>query len=465
MNTSIPAQQWRDLVGRYDLSGPRYTSYPTALQFRPEFALADQLEAMLNSQRHNKPLSLYFHLPFCQSLCYYCGCNKVVTRNRNRVDEYLQSLAQEMEHYRELVGIYREVRQLHWGGGTPTYLSHKQMAQLMALTLRYFNLACDDSAEHAVEIHPGQTAVETIEVLRGLGFNRLSMGVQDFNPQVQAAVNRFNSEAQVRDLVERARQCGFHSINMDLIYGLPHQSLASFTQTLDSVIQLRPNRLSLFSYAHMPAQIKSQRLIHSVDLPAAEVKLQIFSHALEQLQREGYVHIGMDHFALETDDLVLAQRENRLQRNFQGYATGRECDLIGLGVSSISSVGNVYWQNQKSVKDYQQALNSGRLPVERGVCLTRDDVIRRWAITQLMCHYRLDWQELGEHFGVIATDYFATELEALAELERDGLLTLSDDGLEVSRLGKMVIRRIAMVFDAYLAKNPRHGAGRYSKVI
>lgn len=455
---------WRDLVGRYDLSGPRYTSYPTALQFRDDFSVAPLLNALAQNQRQQKALSLYIHLPFCQSLCYYCGCNKIVTQNRQRVDTYLKHLEREMTLYRELLGADREVRQLHWGGGTPTYLSHTQMQRLMDITRQNFNVVEDGLSECAVEVHPGQTPPETIDVLRRLGFNRLSIGVQDFTPQVQAAVNRYNSEAEVRALVARARSGGFQSINMDLIYGLPHQTLATFAQTLDSVMQLRPNRLSLFSYAHMPAKIKSQRLIRSVDLPAAEAKLQIFSFAMERLKAVGYVHIGMDHFALADDDLVRAQREGRLQRNFQGYATGRDYDLLGLGVSSISSVGKAYWQNSKSIKEYQQALSDWTLPVERGVALNRDDEIRRWIISELMCHYRLNLQALAKRFAIAPGEYFSAELDELRALQSQGLVTLSDSHVVATEVGKLLIRRLAMVFDVYL-KRDKPDAHRYSKVI
>ncbi|MCP8898052.1 oxygen-independent coproporphyrinogen III oxidase [Gilvimarinus xylanilyticus] len=458
---SISTAQLRDLVSRYDLSGPRYTSYPTAPHFAPDFAPAQWLNAQAQSRQSGRPLSLYFHLPFCQSLCYYCGCNKVVTHNRARVDQYLNSLEKELQIQAQLAGEQRRVTQIHWGGGTPTYLSHEHMRYLMALTREYFFVPRDGSAELAIEIHPGQTELETLKVLRQLGFNRLSMGVQDFAPEVQAAVNRYNTYEDVEALIAYARELRFGSLNMDLIYGLPRQTPASFAQTLKTVIALRPDRLSLFNYAHMPRQIKSQRLINESELPTAEQKLSIFNRAVQQLSDAGYRHIGMDHFALEGDSLVQAQRDGRLQRNFQGYSTGAECDLIGLGVSSISSVGNAYWQNHKSIKDYAVALATGQLPIERGITLSRDDEIRRWAINEILCHYRLNFAALEARFGLQVSHYFSAELEQLEMLQGDNLVQVGTEELAVTPLGKMVVRRIAMVFDRYLQGQ----ALQYSKVI
>ena len=360
-----------------------------------------------------------------------------------------------------MAGEQRRVTHIHWGGGTPTYLSHEHMRYLMALTREYFFVPCDGSAELAIEIHPGQTELETLNVLRQLGFNRLSMGVQDFAPEVQAAVNRYNTYEDVEALITYARELRFGSLNMDLIYGLPRQTPASFAQTLKTVIALRPDRLSLFNYAHMPRQIKSQRLINESELPTAEQKLSIFSRAVQQLSDAGYRHIGMDHFALEDDSLVQAQRDGRLQRNFQGYSTGAECDLIGLGVSSISSVGNAYWQNHKSIKDYAAALATGQLPIERGVTLSRDDEIRRWAINEILCHYRLNFAALEARFGINVCHYFSAELEQLEMLQGDNLVQVGTEELAVTPLGKMVVRRIAMVFDRYLQGQPL----QYSKVI
>ncbi|MDO3384012.1 oxygen-independent coproporphyrinogen III oxidase [Gilvimarinus algae] len=452
MNQSVmPLHSAAELIDRYDLSGPRYTSYPTAPQMREDFAEVELLNALARSVRLQRPLSLYFHLPFCQSLCYYCGCNKVVTQKRQRVLAYLRRLEQEMADYAALLGSHRPVRQLHWGGGTPSYLSDDEMHLLMQMTRRHFHLADDDSGDFSVEIHPGQTAPSTLGVLRELGFNRVSMGVQDFDEKVQAAVNRHNSRAQVEQLMTQLRRHQFRSVNMDLIYGLPHQSAESFAHTLEVVQALRPDRISLFNYAHMPERFNSQRLIHTEHLPSPAQKLEIFTEALDRLTDSGYIHIGMDHFALPDDELAVAQREGRLQRNFQGYVVHNHCDLLGLGVSSISSVGDVYWQNTRRIDTYQQRLDQGKLAVERGKTLSRDDQIRRYVISELICHFSLSFAELQYRFGIDPFMYFAPELAELNRLAKDRLLTLDSKGISVSGHGRLLIRRICMVFDTYLA--------------
>ncbi|MDO3386588.1 oxygen-independent coproporphyrinogen III oxidase [Gilvimarinus sp. SDUM040013] len=450
-----------ELIDRYDIAGPRYTSYPTAPNFSDDFPQVDLLNAMARSARLQRPLSLYFHLPFCESLCYYCGCNKVVTHNRSRVIAYLNRLEQEMADYRALSSGRRKVKQLHWGGGTPTYLNVDEMRLLMQMTRRHFHLTDDDSGDYAIEIHPGQTNVTVIPVLRELGFNRISMGVQDFDAKVQEAVNRRNSIEEVTALCDAVRENNFRSLNMDLIYGLPLQTAESFARTLQVLMTLRPDRISLFNYAHMPDKFKGQRLIKVAELPAPQQKMDIFSQAIATLTQAGYVHIGMDHFALPNDDLAVAQREGHLHRNFQGYSTYSDCDLLGFGVSSISAVGNVYWQNSRCINDYQNKLDEGRLPVEKGYRLSADDEIRRWVINQLICHYQLRFADIEDRFSVDPLTYFADQLEELEELSGDGLVVVNHRGIHITEVGKLLVRRICMVFDAYL---PRQSV-QYSKVI
>jgi oxygen-independent coproporphyrinogen-3 oxidase len=449
------------LIRRYDRVGPRYTSYPTAPQFSAAFSDDDFHAAVARSNAGGRPLSLYFHLPFCDTLCYYCGCNKVVTRTRGRAQPYLHQLEHEMAMQAALFDE-RPVKQLHWGGGTPTFISHDEMSGLMAATRRHFRLSDDDSGEYAVEIHPGRVAVETMAHLRRLGFNRVSMGVQDFDERVQQAVNRYNSVEQVTLLMRALRQQGYHSVSMDLIYGLPLQTPASVAATLERVVELAPDRLSLFNYAHMPHLFKSQRLICEEDLPSPRQKLEILHLAIERLQDAGYVYIGMDHFALPGDGLVQAQREGRLQRNFQGYATHGDCDLLGFGVSAISSFGDAYVQNAKSLVRYQEQLAEGLRPIARGFHLSAEDRLRRYVIGQLICHFQLDFAVLRDHFDIDPERHFAAELARLQPMLEDGLVELGARGIRVLNTGRLLIRRICMVFDAYLEQD---GRARYSKVI
>ncbi len=450
------------IIDRYDLSGPRYTSYPTAPQFREEFPEAELLCAVARSNRSGRPLSLYFHIPFCQSLCYYCGCNKRVTNNRSLAEPYLEAMIQEMAWQSEVFDQSRPVRQLHWGGGTPTYISHGEMSQLMAATRRYFRLLNDDSGEYAVEIHPGQVAPDTIRHLRSLGFNRLSMGIQDFDPQVQRAVNRYNTSEQVRRLVSTARAEGYHSIGMDLIYGLPLQSAASLSHTLDEVIDLSPDRLSVFNYAHLPHLFKSQRLICEQDLPAAREKLDILQMIIERLQEAGYVYIGMDHFAKPTDTLVRAQREGWLQRNFQGYSTHGNCDLVSFGVSAISAFGDIYVQNVKELNRYQTLIAAGHRPVVKGCRLSGEDRLRQYIINQLICHFCLDFDDVEARFGVNFASRFEEELRQLQPMVADGLVSNDNRRILIHGSGRLLVRRVCMVFDEYLN---RSRDAIYSKVI
>lgn len=451
-----------DLLKRYDLTGPRYTSYPTAPQFSDAFSLADVQQAIHRSNASDAPLSLYFHLPFCDTLCFYCGCNKVVTNNKKRAQPYLEQLDREMAMQATLFDTSRLVTQLHWGGGTPTFISDAEMTWLVEATRSHFRLLDDDSGEYSIEIHPGRVSANTMHHLRTLGFNRVSMGVQDFDPHVQKAVNRYNSVEEVGTLVRALRDQQYHSISMDLIYGLPLQTLESVRTTLNHVIDLSPDRLSLFNYAHMPHLFKSQKLINEADLPSAQQKLELLHMAIERLQEAGYVYIGMDHFAKPDDSLVKAQQAGRLQRNFQGYSTHGECDLLSFGVSAISAFGDTFIQNAKQLEKYQQMVDDHQLPFTRGFKLSDDDKLRQFVINQLICHFHLDFNDVQQFGDVNVQIYFANELARLQPMVEDGLIDIDDRGIRVHNAGRLLIRRICMVFDAYLETNNQI---RYSKII
>ncbi|HKK05618.1 MAG TPA: oxygen-independent coproporphyrinogen III oxidase [Gammaproteobacteria bacterium] len=460
-----------DLVRRYDRAGPRYTSYPTAVQFHEGFTEADYREHCRSSNQRGRPaeqgggaapLSLYFHLPFCDTVCYYCACNKVVTKNRGRAAPYLERLHREIALQAALFDDARPVDQLHWGGGTPTFISHDEMRALMAHTRRHFALHEDDSGEYSIEIDPREVGTETIALLRELGFNRMSLGVQDFEPQVQKAVNRIQSEAQTLAAMDSARREGFKSISIDLIYGLPHQSVSSFARTLDRVIAADPDRLSIFNYAHLPELFKPQRRIQAEDLPSPEEKLDILRFSIERLTGAGYVYIGMDHFAKPDDELAVAQREGSLYRNFQGYSTHAECDLVAMGITAIGMVADSYSQNVRTLDEYYERVDADRLPIFRGIALSDDDRLRRAVITDLICHFRLDMQAVAARFGIDFADYFAEELAELARMHEDGLLDLDSRQIQVRPAGKLLIRNICMVFDRYLKAA---ASERFSKVI
>jgi len=453
-----------DLIKRYDKAGPRYTSYPTAVQFHEGFAEAQyrQCAESSNQQNASGPLSLYFHIPFCDTVCFYCGCNKVVTKDRSKADVYLQHIYKELELQSVLFNQDRKVDQLHWGGGTPTFISHEQMKELMQKTRRFFNLHDDDSGEYSIEIDPREASAETINVLRDIGFNRLSLGVQDFDPDVQKAVNRIQSEQETFAVIDAARATGFKSISLDLIYGLPKQSVESFSQTLDKILAVNPDRLSVFNYAHLPEMFKPQRRINIDELPSATEKLDILQYIIQRLTDAGYIYIGMDHFARPDDELAVAQREGSLYRNFQGYSTHADCDLVALGITGLGQVANSYSQNVKTLDEYYALIDEGHIPVYRGVELTAEDVLRRHVITRLMCDFALDWRELEKKFNLEYQEYFSVELEALSKMQVDGLLTLDDHSLVVLPAGRLLIRNICMVFDKYLRGNQEQ---RFSKVI
>ncbi|MEY3288913.1 MAG: hypothetical protein RLZZ419_1155 [Pseudomonadota bacterium] len=451
-----------DLISRYDKAGPRYTSYPTALELHNGFGDKEYRQHIAKSNAAGGPLSLYFHIPFCDTVCFYCACNKIVTKNRNHAQPYLDNLYKEIVLQGDLFDSSRVVNQLHWGGGTPTFLSYQQMKQLMTITRQYFLLKDDDSGEYSIEVDPRETHSETIKQLRELGFNRISLGLQDFDPAVQKSVNRIQSEEQTFSVLAAARAEGFRSTNIDLIYGLPLQTVTTFAKTIDTILAVAPDRFSIFNYAHMPARFKTQRQINDADMPSAEVKLDILQMVGQKLMAAGYVYIGMDHFAKPDDELAIAQREGKLYRNFQGYSTHSDCDLIGFGITSIGRVGDAYSQNVKELDEYDRLISQHKLPVFKGVELDEDDKLRRAVITQIICHFELTFTAIEQEFSISFSDYFAKELQALLPMQADGLLTVSATGMQVLPAGRLLIRNICMVFDKYLAQKQQH---QFSKVI
>ena len=447
------------LIARLGKSGPRYTSYPTADRFGDSFGYRDFLHAVADRRTRAgvRPLSLYLHIPFCDTVCYYCACNKIVTRKRDKAATYLAYLKREVEMQGRLFAGMNEVEQLHVGGGTPTYLSDAQMGELMDHLRRCFRFAGDAAGEYAIEVDPRTVSPERVHSLRRQGFNRISLGVQDFDGEVQKAVNRIQPEEETRAIIGAARDAGFRSVSIDLIYGLPKQTPATMAATLDKVIAADPDRIAVYHYAHMPQLFKPQRRILDADMPDSDTKLQLLQLCIERLDRAGYVYIGMDHFAKPGDDLALAQRQGRLQRNFQGYSTHADADLVSCGVSAISAVGATYSQNAKTLDGYYDALDRNELPVARGVRLSMDDVLRRTVIQKLMCQFELSIAALEQAFPIVFRRYFGRELEALAGLERDGLVSVGEEWVSVSMKGRLLIRNICMVFDRYLnSAEPRH---------
>lgn len=453
-----------DLIRRYDIAGPRYTSYPTAVSFK-DFSAADYISQARQSNEDliPLPLSLYFHIPFCATVCFYCACNKIVTKNREQASLYLDYLFREIELQAALYDPDRRVNQLHWGGGTPTFLNHAQIAALMAKTRQHFNLLTDDSGDYSIEIDPRSVNAETIRLLREQGFNRFSLGVQDIDERVQRAINRIQPTEQTLEIIQTCRAQGAKSISVDLIYGLPLQTLAGFSQTLETVIDWSPDRISLFNYAHLPTLFMPQRRINSAELPSSEEKLQILQHAVQQLTAAGYVYIGMDHFAKPNDELALAQEHGSLHRNFQGYTTHADCDLVAMGVSAISNVADCYSQNEKTTDAYYAALDAGRLAVTRGVTLTEDDHIRRYVIQQLTCQFAVDLKAVENEFKIDAASYFKSELAQLASMQADHLLEIDGINLTITPRGRFLVRNICMTFDASLKQ--ASATQRFSKVI
>lgn len=454
-----------DLLRQYDLSGPRYTSYPTADRFIEAFGADDYVQALQQRRRGGGamklPLSLYVHIPFCESLCYYCACNKVITKHHERAQEYLRYLGREVVLQTTHLGLGQVVSQLHLGGGSPTFLSDDELRALMAMLRRSFALA--PGGEYSIEVDPRTVDAGRLAVLAELGFNRLSFGVQDFEPAVQKAVHRIQPTEQVFSLVETARKLGFESINVDLIYGLPRQTPESFERTLAQMTALRPDRIALYAYAHLPERFKPQRRIVAADLPSASAKVAMLSRALAVFEAAGYVYVGMDHFSLPNDALAVAKRQGRLHRNFQGYSTQPDCDLIALGVSAIGRVGASYSQNAKTLDDYYDHLDQERLPVVRGLALSRDDVVRRAVIMALMCQGAVEHESVELAHLIDFRSYFAVELESLQVLAERGLVALDDSSIQVTAKGWFFVRAVAMVFDRYLQAD--RNRSKFSRII
>jgi oxygen-independent coproporphyrinogen-3 oxidase len=454
------------LLTQYDIAGPRYTSYPTAPHFQSNFGASDYRQHALttNEDPVPKPLSIYVHVPFCQSPCFYCGCNREVTRDINKADVYLTYLTREIKAQSKLFDRDRRVLQLHLGGGTPNFLSTEQLTELIDTLRIEFNFEHQDLREFSIELDPRWISPEQVRTLALLGFNRASLGVQDFDPAVQEAINRVQSIAETQAIIAAARASGFRSINLDLIYGLPKQTLASFRSTLERVCHIKPDRIALYSYAHLPNIFRAQRHILTEDLPSPAIKLSLLGAAVEILGKAGYHYIGMDHFALSNDDLTIAQKNHTLQRNFQGYSTHAECDLIGLGVSAIGHIGDSYAQNFRDLKSYYDAIDSGHLPIAKGVVLTTEDTLRAQVIQALLCHGEVDFITLEQRYpGLSFEDHFAYELGRINRLAQDGLVDVSTTHIRVTPRGRLLMRVIAMAFDTYLP--PTQQVSKFSKVI
>jgi oxygen-independent coproporphyrinogen III oxidase len=438
------------LIRKYDVPGPRYTSYPTALQFEDSFGAREYERYLLERPPSISALSLYVHIPYCRNICYYCACNKIVTRDADVAERYIIALEREME----LLGRYfdrrRRVTQLHWGGGTPTFLGNAEMTRLMHSLAVNFSLIDSPDREYSIEIDPRSVDSDTIALLKGLGFNRLSMGIQDFDADVQKAINRIQPYGMVETLVEAARELRFKSVSFDLIYGLPLQTPASMEQTLAKVVSLGPDRISCYSYAHLPDVFKSQRSIDRMQIPAADSKLEILHTIIETLAEAGYLYVGMDHFVKPEDELAKALHNGSLQRNFQGYSTHLAPDLLGLGVSSISSTSDLYCQNVKDIDEYFARLDRNELPVQRGRRLGPDDQLRRDIIMQLICRMGFDTEEVSARHGIEVLSHLRREWESLRHMEREGLVTLEGTRVRITPLGRPLVRNICMIFDAYL---------------
>ncbi len=452
-----------DFLRKFDTPGPRYTSYPTADRFAEHFGAADTVKVL--AQRHETsaeaPLSLYVHIPFCEQLCYYCGCNKIITRHHERAGQYLDALEAELALVAKSLGTGRPVSQLHFGGGSPTFLSDEELTRVMEAIGGAFRLT--PGSEVSIEVDPRTVTGQRLAHFRSLGFNRLSFGVQDFDPDVQKAVHREQSFEMVRDLMQSARELGYASINADLIYGLPKQTPESFARTIRQIGELRPDRIALYAYAHLPERFKPQRRINEAELPAPTQRIAMLGDAITGFLARGYAYIGMDHFALPEDSLAIAKREGRLHRNFQGYSTQPDCDLVALGVSAIGRVGSAYYQNAKTLPEYYESLEQGRLPVVRGYGLDADDELRRDVIMALMCQGRLEFDAIEQAHGIDVPRYFGRELDALQDMAASGLVEFEGRAVQVTTAGWFLIRAIAMVFDRHLqmAKDRR----RFSKVF
>jgi oxygen-independent coproporphyrinogen-3 oxidase len=465
LDTSPPPILTDDMLARLDVPGPRYTSYPTADRFTDNFgaddyaaALRCRVEAQVGG---SMPLSIYIHIPFCESVCYYCACNKVITKHHERAAEYLEVLAQEVQLHLDVLGPRQPVSQIHLGGGSPTFLSDAELSDLMALLLRSFRLT--DNAEVSIEVDPRTASADRLQHLRSIGFNRISFGIQDFDPDVQLAVHRVQPFESVRDLVAAARQVGFESINADLIYGLPKQTPASFEQTIARVASLKPDRIALYSYAHLPTRFMPQRRIEAADLPPPEHRIRMLSDSISAFLARDYVYIGMDHFARRDDSLAIAKRQGRLHRNFQGYSTQPDCDLIALGVSSIGRVGSTYSQNAKTLPEYYAAVRSGQFPIVRGLELSRDDLVRRAVIMAIMCQGRVEYESIELANLIDMRTYFAQEIADLEPLRKLGLVEVERNAIQVTPTGWYFVRAVAMVFDRHLRQSQT--SARFSRII
>jgi oxygen-independent coproporphyrinogen III oxidase len=455
----------QELINRYDKTGPRYTSYPTAVQFNTVYGTADYAGWVKDSNQDPipAPLSLYLHIPFCNTICYYCACSKIVTRDYDKAAAYVQLLKREIELQAALFDRERPVLQMHWGGGTPSYLHDDHIREILDAIHAQFSLTTDEKGEFAIEVDPRTTDAGRIATLREFGFNRISFGVQDFNLEVQQAINRVHSPAHIMEVIAAARSSGFHSINIDLMYGLPRQNVGSFVDTINTAIETSPDRLAVYNYAHLPEMFKPQRRINAEELPSPGEKLEMLQKTIDMLQDAGYVYIGMDHFAKQDDELVRAQQTGGLYRNFQGYSTNADCDVVAMGITAIGRIGDNYSQNTRDLQEYENRLAAGEIPVFRGLELEPDDILRKEIINQLMCHFRLDIAELEGKWGIAFNSYFADAIGNLKVMQQDGLLKLENNAIEVLPAGRLLVRSICMEFDRYLKE--KELGQRFSRVI
>ncbi len=454
----------KELIRRYDTFGPRYTSYPTAVEFSTNFNDEDYMDWAARSNDDPIPtsLSLYLHIPFCDTICYYCGCSKIITKNKSKADPYIQLLKQEIKLQGALFAKDRQVSQIHWGGGTPTFLNDNQIYEIIECIRENFNVPANNDIEFGIEVDPRTVDHQRLTNLSNLGFNRISFGVQDFDKQVQKSVNRIQDTEQIKQHIIDARKLQFESINIDLMYGLPNQTIHSFSETLDTTIKLDPDRIAVYNYAHLPEMFKPQRRINEDDLPSAEEKLNILQLCIDKLQNAGYVYIGMDHFAKETDTLVEAQQHGTLQRNFQGYSTNADCDMIAMGITAISRIGDNYSQNVRTIEEYESYLSQNKIPIFRGIELEDDDRLRREIINQLMCNNKLDIVKLEKKWDINFSAYFKSTIKNLQNMADDGLLNISKTKITITTTGRLLARSICMQFDRYLQEKD---GKRFSKVI
>ena len=452
-----------ELIRKYDKAGPRYTSYPTAPMFHAGIGEDAYRQSLARAAESDAPLSLYIHIPFCDTVCFYCGCNKIATKNRKLATPYLEYLLKEIDMLAARLGRKRKVSQLHFGGGTPTFFNDEQLRRLTGHLRSNFDFMPDDTGEYGIEIDPRECGENTVAVLREIGFNRMSMGVQDFNPDVQKAVNRIQSKEVTLQVLSQARKHHFMSLNIDLMYGLPLQTVETFDQTLSTIIDFSPDRIALFNYAHLPHMFMPQRRINEANLPSAQIKLNILEHSIQRLLDAGYVFIGMDHFGKPDDELTIAQREGKLYRNFQGYSTHADAELVGIGITSIGYVDGSFFQNRKELDSYYASIDAGEFPVFRGYQLSDEDHLRRQVIMRLMCDFSLDFSAFEKTFDIDFRAHFADAIADMEGMVTDGLIELQENGLQVLPAGRLLIRNIAMAFDEHLRNKGQEV--KFSKVI